>query len=223
MGHLPQPPEVEELKKKNTYVWGSRGWKGKPRKRRETLTRSRERIKDYSLMAAKMDFPKKQRGGGLQYETLRKVKQDEDWEKVTAYADGLSLVTFGRVVSVTVGTKNREGRREWVWAVGAADVDSSSPSCKSPGRWDGTVTWRGDGGSPGGKEMESSKNGKAGGNVILKTQKGPKGKEHTDLSLGKRRGVSAPWGSAARSCQGLERWRMLKFQAMIQAKGPQSF
>lgn len=63
-------------------------------------------------MEAKMDFPKKWRRDGLQCETLRKVEEDEDWEKVTAFADGLSLVTFGRVASVTVGMEDREGRSE---------------------------------------------------------------------------------------------------------------
>lgn len=56
---------------------------------------------------AKMDFPKRQRGAGPWNETLRKVRQHEDGEKVTTSADRMSLVTFGRAVAVTRGTEDR--------------------------------------------------------------------------------------------------------------------
>lgn len=57
---------------------------------------------------AKMDFPKRQRGDGPWNETLRKVRQHEDGEKVTTFADRMSLVTFGRAVAVTRGQKTEE-------------------------------------------------------------------------------------------------------------------
>lgn len=55
---------------------------------------------------AKMDFPKRQRGDGP-WNELRKVRQHEDGEKVTTFADRMSLVTFGRAVAVTRGTEDR--------------------------------------------------------------------------------------------------------------------
>lgn len=134
-------------------------------------------------MEAKNCFPRRLRGGSPWCETLSE-------EKVTAFADSMSAVAFGKVWLWRWGQQAEKDERccEGQEEVRFADVDCSLPPQVSRRvRWEEIFNL-------GDKEKESRRNGKARETSVLKTHKGLRGKELADLSFGRKRRCFSFWG-----------------------------